>query len=132
MNVQNVVEELKKLYPGKNIILNDPNNPTEIIREIEPASLNPERSVAIAVLNSTIKHFHRLAKETYEVVKGNLELTKAGKTFFLSPGEKLVIEPDEYHMARGNETWVKVISEPGWIPGDHVPIEENVKPDEKL
>lgn len=122
MNVQKVIAELKKLYPGKNIIINNPDNPTEIICEIEPGSLNPDKSVAIAVLDRNIKHSHEISTETFEVLKGNLELTKSGKTYFLSPGEKLIIEPGEYHLAKGNETWVKVTSEPAWKPEEHVVV----------
>ena len=122
MNVQKVIAELKKLYPGKNIIINNPDNPTEIICEIEPGSLNPDKSVAIAVLDRNIKHFHEISTETFEVLRGNLELTKSGKTYFLSPGEKLIIEPGEYHLAKGNETWVKVTSEPAWKPEEHVVV----------
>lgn len=123
MNVQKVVEELTKKYPGKNIILNPPENPTEIVCEIEPASENPNRSVAIAILDTNIKHFHRRAKETYEVIKGTLELTKGGRTYLLSPGEKLVVEPGEYHLAKGCETWVKVTSVPAWTPDDQIPTD---------
>ena len=124
MNVQKVVDELKREYPGKNIILNDSDNPTEIICEIEPANLNPDKSVAVAVLNSNIKHSHEVTTETYEVLKGNLELTKEGKTYFLSPGQKLKIEPGEYHIAKGHETWVKVTSVPAWNPEDQILVEE--------
>lgn len=127
MDVPKVVDELKKKYPGKNIILNPPNDPREIVCEIEPASENREKSIAIAILDNNIKHFHRKAKETYEVIRGTLELTKDGKTYFLSPGEKLVIEPEKYHMAKGKETWVKVTSVPAWTPEDQIPIEEGTK-----
>jgi len=123
MDVGKIVSELRKKYPGKNIILNPPENPTEIVCEIEPASLYPDKSVAIAILDTNIKHFHRIAKETYEVIKGSLELSKGGKTYFLSPGEKMDIEPGEYHMARGRETWVKVTSEPAWSPDDQLVAE---------
>ena len=51
MNVSSIVEELKRKYPGKNIVLNPPDDPSEIICEIEPASKNPERSVASAVID---------------------------------------------------------------------------------
>lgn len=129
MNVQKVVDELTNKYPGKNIILNPPENPTEIVCELEPASENPEKSVAIAILDNNIKHTHRLAKETYEVIKGTLELTKGGKTYFLSPGEKLEIEPGEYHLAKGSETWVKVTSEPGWNPDDQILAEDGTSLD---
>lgn len=32
------------------------------------------------------------------------------------PGKN--IEPEEYHIAKGKETWVKVTSVPGWTPED--------------
>jgi mannose-6-phosphate isomerase-like protein (cupin superfamily) len=127
MNAQKIIEELKKKYPGKNIIINDPDNPTEIICEIEPASLNPERSVAVAVLDGKLKHFHGQSKVTYEVLKGILETTKGGKSFFLSEGQSIQLEPEEFHMANGKETWVKVTSEPAWTGEDSVPIEEETK-----
>ncbi|OGM21354.1 hypothetical protein A2714_02560 [Candidatus Woesebacteria bacterium RIFCSPHIGHO2_01_FULL_38_9] len=127
MDVQKVIDELKRKYPGKNIILNPPDAPTEIVCEIEPGSINPDKSVAIAILDSNVKHYHRIAKVTYEVLRGNLELTKGGKTYYLSPGQKLVIEPGEYHLAKGKETWVKVTSEPAWTGEDHIPVEEGTK-----
>ncbi len=120
MDVQRVVDELKRKYPGKKIILNNPDNPTEIICEIEPGSVNPDKSVAIAVLDESVKHIHRQSTEEYEVIRGNLEVTKGGKSLFLSQGEKVVIEPGEVHMAKGKETWVKVTSRPGWKPEDHM------------
>lgn len=118
MDVQKVTEELKKLYPGKNIIINTPENPTEIVCEIEPGEHHPERSVAIAVLDSNIRHYHRHATEVYEIIKGNLKISKEEKMFLLKPGEKITINPGEYHMAEGHETWVKVTSTPAWTPDD--------------
>lgn len=124
MDAHKVIEELKKQYPGKNIIVNTPDNPTEIICEIEPSSWDPGKSVAIAVMDENMKHYHRVAKEVYEVLRGTLELTKGGKTYVLTEGQSLEIEPEEYHIAKGKETWVKITSEPGWTPEDHVMIEE--------
>ena len=68
-----------------------------------------------------------MAQETYEVLRGNLEMTKGGRTYVLTPGEKLIIEPREYHVANGNETWVKVTSKPAWTPEDQVPVFEGTK-----
>jgi len=124
MDVKKVVEELKKRHPGKNIILNPPDAPAEIVCEIEPGSLHPERSVAVAVLDRSILHYHRRSRETYEVIKGSLELTKGGKTYILSPGDKLTIEPGEYHLAKGKETWVRVTSQPAWKLDDQMEVEE--------
>jgi mannose-6-phosphate isomerase-like protein (cupin superfamily) len=120
MNVQKVVNELTKLYPGKNIVINTPEAPTEIICEIQPGSFHPDKSVAVAVLDSNLKHYHRHAKEVYEVLKGNLKISKAEKMYLLKPGDKIQIDPGEYHMAEGHETWVRVTSTPAWTPEDQL------------
>jgi quercetin dioxygenase-like cupin family protein len=120
MDVEKVVDELKEKYPGKNIVINDPDNPEEIICEIEPASEHPGESVAIAVLDRVITHYHRETTELYEIIKGILELNLNGKTHFLRKGDKIVIKPRQYHSAKGKETWVKVTSKPGWKPEDHL------------
>ncbi len=116
MDAKKIVAELKKQYPGKNIIVNDEVNPTEIICELEPGSWDPEKSVSIVVFDGKIKHPHSFNKETYEVIKGILEMTKNGQSYFLSEGQQLTIDQDEIHMAKGHETWVKVTSIPAWSP----------------
>jgi len=44
MNVKKIIKELQKKYPNKTIILDPPENPTEIICEIEPTTDHPDRS----------------------------------------------------------------------------------------
>lgn len=119
MNITNVIEELKKKYPGKRILLNDRKNCTEILCEIEPTALHPSHSVAVAVIDNTIDHFHDTSEETYTVIKGVLSLTVDKKKFVLNEGQSLVIKPGLVHTASGNETWVKVSSRPGWKQKDH-------------
>ena len=65
MNVIRVVSELTKKYPGKKIILNTPENTTEIICEIEPTQLYPEKSLAVAVVDKIRPHYHKKLTETY-------------------------------------------------------------------
>jgi quercetin dioxygenase-like cupin family protein len=119
MNVSSIVEELKQKYPGKNIVVNDPDNPSEIICEIEPAGQNPEKSVAIAVIDRTLEHRHGDFKQTYEVLRGKLKIKKGGKEYELYEGERIVIDPGEKHSAEGHGTWIKVTSSPGWSVKDH-------------
>ncbi len=122
MNVDKIVKELKIKYPGKNIVVNTPENPTEIICEIEPGSENPTKSVAIAVLDNNITHFHRRGKEIYEVIKGVLKIDVRGKTHALQRGQKIEINPGDHHTIDGKETWVKVTSIPAWTSDDHIPL----------
>ena len=46
MNTEKIIGELKAKYPGKAIILNPEDSPTEIIVEIEPTKDHLERSLA--------------------------------------------------------------------------------------
>lgn len=124
MDAQKIINELKKKYPGKNIVVNTPENPTEVICEIEPGSMDPEKSVSIAVMDKNLVHYHRMAKETYEVMEGILEVNKEGKTHILQAGQKITINPEEYHSAEGHETWVRVTSTPAWTPEDHILVPE--------
>ena len=120
MNAQHIINELQQQYPGKTIIKNDEDNPTEIICEIDPTSEHPEFNVAIAVIDSSISHYHTLSQEEYEVIKGELIVTIDGKEFTLHAGEKITIHPGSIHSAVGRETWIKATSRPGWAPGDHI------------
>lgn len=124
MDVVKTTEELRKTYPGKNIILNDPDNPTEILCEIEPAQEHPDYSVAIAVIDESIEHVHRETTEIYEIIRGELTITKDEKEYTLKEGESFVIHPHEKHKAEGHGTWIKVRSEPGWKPDDHILVKD--------
>ena len=127
MNVQKIIEELKKQYPEKEIIFNDDENPTEIYCLIEPAEWNPEINETIVVFDGKIKHPHGYRKQTYEILKGVLELTKEGKSHFLTEGQKLKEGIDDFHMAVGHDAWVKVTSEPAWSPGQELPFEDRTE-----
>lgn len=120
MKVGKIVSELKTKYPGKKIILDPPENPTEIICEIEPSINDEESSIAIAIIDESKPHYHNKATEFYEVLKGNLIITINKKEYKLKKGDKITIKPDEIHSVKGNETWVNCISKPGWKPEDHI------------
>lgn len=119
MDVKKVINELRTTYPDKKIVVNNDQNPTEIICEIEPASNNPDKSVAVAVVDKSVAHFHRLSTEEYEVIRGNLKVKKNGKVKLLHPGQRIRIKPGEYHSAKGKETWIRVTSSPAWSLDDH-------------
>jgi len=119
MNITEVIEKLKKKYPGKNILLNNRQNCTEILCEIEPTNLHPSFSEAISVIDKTDSHYHDITQEKYTVVQGVLSLIVEGKKYILNEGQSYVIEPGQTHEAQGNETWVKCSSKPGWKKSDH-------------
>ena len=123
MDAEKVIRELSQRYPGKKIIKNEEESPTEILCEIDPTSDHPGRDVAIAVIDRSKPHYHKKTREIYEVTKGSLIVNKNGIDFHLKEGEKLVIEPGEVHFAVGDETWITTYSEPGWTMEDHILID---------
>lgn len=123
MDVKHVTQQLKTNYPGCQIILNNKEKPTEIVCELVPASTNPHQSIAVAVINKSIPHYHSKTTETYEVFKGNLKLVVDGKEMLMKPGDKYTIHPGSQHHAEGHQTWVKCTSCPGWIIQDHILVE---------
>lgn len=102
-------------------IVTDPENPGEIICETKPGK---KQSEAVAVIDFTRLHYHKVLTEIYTVIKGELELTIDGKKRMLKKGESVVLEPGMTHSARGNETWIKVTFTPGWTPEDHILVQE--------
>lgn len=122
MNIPKVISRLNNEYPGKNIIKNDEEHPTEIIREIEPTENHPEHSIAIAVIDQSLPHYHKKTVETYEVMEGELIVIVDGTEYKLNKDEKLIIKPESIHSARGNQTIVRVSSKPGWTFEDHILI----------
>ena len=119
MNITDVIEELKKKYPGKKILLNNRQNCTEILCEIEPTSAHPSYSEVISIIDKTDSHYHDKATEIYIVIKGVLTLIVDGRKYILNDGQSFTIEPGQMHEAIGNETWVKCSAKPGWKKTDH-------------
>lgn len=120
MRINEVIEELKKTYPGKKIILNDKNNLTEILCEVDPPSKHSAYSVAVSVIDETIPHYHNEATEVYEILRGEVDFIIDGKVFHLKTGELLTIQPGEVHSFKGNETWIKCTAKPAWKISDHI------------
>ena len=125
MNSKRIVKELQTKYPGKAIILDPPENPTEIICEIDPTSEHPEKSIALAIVGKSKPHYHKKSTEIYEAVKGILTVYKDGKKFVLREGEKLTIEPNVIHYVEGDAAWFLTYSKPGWTFEDHIMVDES-------
>ena len=61
-------------------------------------------------------HYHNLFAETFEVVKGTLEVGKGKKIHHLQPGDIVTIQPNEkhyYHNVSGEECIVTTTIAPG-------------------
>jgi quercetin dioxygenase-like cupin family protein len=57
------------------------------------------------------EHYHPIQSETFEVVKGQLNLTHKGKELVLRPGEKFTVEPNVLHKwsNAGTEELVAIV-----------------------
>lgn len=119
MNVKSVVETLSQLYPDKNIVENK-DKEGKTIEVICKLNATKGLSEFIVVVDRTIAHHHKLATEIYEIIRGKLVLNKGKEKFLLQVGDNITIEPGEVHSGEGNETWVKIISRPGWNRLDHI------------
>ena len=120
MNVKKVVKELEKRFPNKNIVVNDKPGEQEVICEIVSADVNPERSVALAVVGKNAPTYHKKSIEIYSVIKGELNLNIDNKKYILKKGEKKEIKPGKSHWVEGRNTWFYVYSTPAWTPKDHI------------
>jgi len=120
MNQEKVMKELSEKYPGKQIIKNDIEIPTEIICEVKSTVDHPSFSQAIAVVDRSLPHLHKKSTEEYSVIRGELFLFVDGKKIFLKEGDTYIIHPHQIHWAQGNETWVSCFSQPGWKQEDHI------------
>jgi len=123
MNVQKILKAIDDKYPGKKTILDPPENPTEIVCELEPTSDHPEQSTALAIVGRSKPHYHKISTEIYEAVKGTLTVYKDGQKFILKEGEKITIKPNVIHHVEGVEAWFLTYSKPGWIFEDHIIVE---------
>jgi mannose-6-phosphate isomerase-like protein (cupin superfamily) len=122
MNHTKVINELNSKYPGKAIIKNDENNPTEILCEVEPSLTHPKYSLAVSVIDISVPHQHKKTVETYKVIKGKLTLHVGEKTVTLNEGDSYEIPLKTIHWAEGHETWVECKSHPGWTSEDYIKV----------
>jgi len=123
MNVQKVIEQIKKEYPGEAIILDPEDSPAEIIVEIEPTDDHPSHSLALAVVGKSRPHYHNKSTEIYEAVKGTLTVYTDGKPHILKPGDKITVRPGVTHSDEGDEAWFLTHSSPGWLFEDHIVVD---------
>lgn len=121
MDVNKIKQQLSEQYPNKGIFENEIEDVvTEILCEVEPSSEHPEYSLAIAVIDRSLPHHHKVTVETYKVLKGKLTLHVEDDKVELHEGQEYTIPINKVHWAEGDETWVEVSSKPGWTFEDHI------------
>lgn len=116
MNKKSIIDLLSKEFPGKNIS----ELPLEIICEVEPTKDHPDWSEAVAYINKSDPHYHKETTEKYIVEKGELRIIVDEKEHILKERDRITIDPPSVHWAYGEWVRVRVYSEPGWTPKDHL------------
>jgi mannose-6-phosphate isomerase-like protein (cupin superfamily) len=120
MDIQNLLKSLRREFPGRNIVLLPPEDPNEIIMELDRDEVS---GTAIALIRRSKPHIHRYTKERYIVESGSLILEIDSKSSVLREGDRTTIAPGKVHraMSVNNEfARVRVISWPPWSPDDHI------------
>jgi mannose-6-phosphate isomerase-like protein (cupin superfamily) len=121
MNSNKVRKELKEKYPNCTIFENKIDGEVvEILCEVDPSTEHEEYSLAIAIIDKSLPHFHKESVEIYKIIKGELTLYIDGESINLKEGESYTIKTNKIHWAEGNETWIECYSEPGWKFEDHI------------
>jgi mannose-6-phosphate isomerase-like protein (cupin superfamily) len=77
--------------------------------------------MTIAPGKSSLPHFHKESEESYLILSGKAKLVIDAKSFELSPGDAVLIEPDEVHQifnpAKQDLVFLAVCV-PAWQPED--------------
>jgi len=124
MDWKQIINKLKTEFPGKAIIPNDENNPSEILCEVDPSSGHLEYSVAIAYIMKSDPHRHVKSIEIYEVEEGELYLYLDGVKKVLKKGQVYTINPGVIHWGEGDWVRIRVTSNPGWTLEDQILVEK--------
>ena len=131
MDRVSTVERLLREYGPDAVIMCLPDNddPSEIIVEgIDVGAVPNGTSRAVALIEQSVAHVHRVMTESYFVEDGELlvSISDVAQSHFrnlrLKAGQTLVIEPNRVHCARGIRGPAKVVVDctPPWTPQDHI------------
>jgi quercetin dioxygenase-like cupin family protein len=85
---------------GRSLYQNKKAGADEIVYEITTQQSGLPFGVAIADIQQSEAHFHRVTVETYTVVQGDLEVSLNGEQHILHPGDVIKIPPGVVHSAR--------------------------------
>ena len=93
---------MKELEPyiSPSLYQNRKPNSAEIVYEITTQNDGLPFGLAIADIQQSDWHFHKVTTETYTVVQGILEVSLDNESYVLHPGDVIKILPGVLHSAR--------------------------------
>jgi quercetin dioxygenase-like cupin family protein len=115
---------MRKLEPDIDTSLyqNRIANPAEVVYALTTHKNALPFGVAIADIQQSEPHFHKVTTETYTVVQGHLEVSLDSEQHILHPGDVIKILPGVAHSARSlDETpaRITVTTIPEWTHEDY-------------
>ncbi len=96
--------------------------PAEIVYEITTLKNELPFGIAIADIMQSVPHFHKVTRETYTVVQGEIEVSLGSDRHRLTPGDAIQIPPNVVHSARSlgsSPARITVTTIPEFSPDDY-------------
>lgn len=127
MDKGKIVASLRETYGVERAIICLPEeNPTEIICELIKNTLR-DHSSAIAVVQRSAPHYHRVLTEIYEIEEGAIHLHLDDRMFWVGKGETFIIPPLRVHWVESvaASATIHVVTSPIWTPEDHILVPES-------
>ena len=115
------MEELEPTI-GEDLYQNKKARAAEIVYEVTTQQSSLPFGIAIADIQQSEAHFHKVTWETYTVVQGNLEVYLDGERHVLHPGDVIKIPLWVVHFAKSlDETpaRITVTTIPEFSPEDY-------------
>jgi quercetin dioxygenase-like cupin family protein len=104
----------------------------ETVYEVTTARDGLPFGIAIADIEQSQPHVHRLTTETYTVVQGSIELALDGQRIALHVGDVAVIRPGVVHSARSigddRPARITVTTIPEFSPDDYFAVPDSLEP----
>ena len=115
---------MKELEPTieQSLYQNRKDFPAETVYEITTQANALPFGIAIADIQQSQPHFHKVTAETYTIVQGDLEVSLDSEQHVLHPGDVIKISPGIVHSARsldGTPARITVTTIPEFSPEDY-------------
>ena len=93
---------MKELEPtiDPGLYQNRKANPAEVVYEVTTHKNALPFGIAMADIQQSKPHFHKVTMETYAVVQGSLKVSLNSEQHILHPGDVIKISPGVVHSAR--------------------------------
>ena len=91
--------------------------------ELGGAARHSVAEIVIPPGKSSLRHYHKVAEETFYILRGRARLRVDDTEFDLSPGNACLIEPSEMHQifsVGDDDLAFLAVSSPPWVPDDSV------------